>query len=167
MMCYDAILAVGLVIQTVAVPPSRAAQAPVTQVQAPVHRGDQLTKKQLLTLPDTAVIEVQGRRMTVGQIKTRAAQRHTELEAKSRAWALQAQSRFAARRAQSVQRQQATWAANRIKANAEVARLRQVAAIQAEAAQLFHRSSRAAAGERAQIDQRAAQLVQQLRQLRR
>jgi len=134
-----------------------------------VLRADQLPKKQfdqqLRQLPDSAVIESQGKRFTVGEIRARAAQRRREMAAKAQASAAQAKARLEAGRAEFLQQQQAKLQADNAKTMAEFGRLRQVAAIEQEAAQLFQRSQRAAPGERAQIEQRAGQLLQQLQQM--
>ena len=149
----------GLIAHTAAPLPADAGGAPGPQV----IRADQLTKQQfdqqLKRLPDTAVIEFQGRRLTVGEIRAKSAQRDRELIAKAQAASRQAQAAFEQRRAQFLQQQQAKLQADNAKATAELARLRQPAgpgrspqleAIEQEAAQLF---------------QRAAQLLQQLQQM--
>ncbi|MCI0408522.1 MAG: hypothetical protein L0191_08170 [Acidobacteria bacterium] len=139
-----------------------------------VLRGEQLTKQQLKSLPDTAVIEYQGQRFSVDQIRARAAQQHREAAAKAQAVARQAQTQFEVRRAKFLQEQQAKLQADNAKATAEMGRLHQAsatpqalqrAAIQDEAAQLFQRSKTASPAERAQIEQRAAQLLQQVQKL--
>ena len=167
-------LVLGLIADTAAPLPADAGGAPGPQV----IRADQLTQQQLdeqlKRLPDTAVIELQGQRLTVGEIRARGAQRQREVMMKAQAAAREAQSKFAARRAQFLQQQQAQLQADNAKAMAEVARLRQAAgparspqleAIEQEAAQLFQRSQRASPAERAQIEQRAGELLQQLQQL--
>jgi hypothetical protein len=153
------VLVLGLLAQSAGPLPAEAGG-----VQGPVIRGDQLTKQQFEALPDSAVIEFKGRRMTKGQIRAKAA-KSTETMARGQAPARAAQARVAARHAQFLQQQQAQLQADNAKAMAEFGRLRQVAAIEQEAAQLFQRSKTAAPAERAQIDQRAAQLLQQLQQL--
>lgn len=131
-----------------------------------VLKADQLTKRQLnqqlRQLPDSAVIESRGQRLTVGEIKARGAQRAREALAKARASAAQEKARLDARLAQFEQQRQAKLAAGRAQAMAEFARLRQPEAIQEEAAQLLQRAKTASPGERAQIEQRAGQLLQQL-----
>jgi hypothetical protein len=167
-------LVLGLIAHTAAPLPADAGGAPGPQV----IRADQLTKQQfdqqLKRLPDSAVIESQGRRFTVGEIRARAAQRRREMAAKAPVAARAAQAKVAARQAQFLQQQQAQLQADNVKAMAEFGRLRQaratpqarqVEAIEQEAAQLFQRSQRAAPAERAQIEQRAGQLLQQLQQL--
>ncbi len=160
------------VIAYIASPPAARAGGPQ------VVRTDQLTKQQfyqqLKTLPDTAVVEAEGPRLTVGEIKAKSAQMHRTVAAKVEAVAREAQAKFAAHQAQFDQQQQAKLQASNAKAMAEVARLRQASGpvarstqlevIQQEAAQLFPRSKTASPAEQAQIEQRAGQLLQQLQQ---
>jgi len=168
------VLVLGLLAHTASPPPAESGGAPGPQVL----RADQLTKQQfrqqLKALPDSAVIESKGQRMTKGQIRALAAQKGAAAQAKARAAASQAQARFAAHRAQFLQQEQAKLQADNAKTMAEFGRLRQARAtpqarqldaIEQEAAQLFQRSQRASPAERAQIEQRAAQLLQQLQQL--
>jgi hypothetical protein len=161
------VLVLGLLAQSAGPLPAEAGG-----VQGQVIRGDQLTKQQFEALPDIAVIEFKGQRMTKAQIRAKAA-KSTEAMAKAPAAARAAQAKVAARQAQFLQQQQAKLQADNAKAMVEVARLRQAAgparspqleAIEQEAAQLFQRSQRAPA-ERAQIEQRAGQLLQQLQQM--
>jgi hypothetical protein len=138
-----------------------------------VIRGDQLTKKQFEALPDTAVIDLKGQRMTKAQIRIKAATSQQAI-AKAQDAARQAEAQFAQRRIKFEQRQQAKLQADKAKAMAEFTRqvqagttpqTRQLEAIQGEAAQLYERSKHASPSEQAQIDQRARQLLQQLQQM--
>ncbi len=160
-----AVLLLGLTAHTLSPPFAAAGGAAGPQVL----RSDQLTRKQfdqqLKRLPDTAVVESKGRRLIVGEIKAKLAQTVRGLEAKGQEAARAAQAKFAARQAQFKQQQQAKLTADNAKVTAELARLRQVAAIQQEAAQLSQHSKTASPAERAQIEQRAGQLLQQLQQL--
>ena len=148
-------------------------------VSAPqVLKADTLTKQQfeqqLKRLPDNAVIESKGQRMTKAQIRALAAQKGQANQAKAQAALSQANAAFEERRAQLEQQHQAKLQADNAKAMAEFTRQSQAGgpaaslqleAIQEEAAQLFERSKRASPAEQAQIEQRAAQLLQQLQQM--
>lgn len=90
-----------------------------------VISGEQLTKQQFKALPDSAVIEFKGQRLTKAQIRARAAQRGHQAVAKAQAADRQAQARVAAHEAQFLQQQQAKLQAENAKAMAEFARLRQ------------------------------------------
>lgn len=156
------VLALGLIVNSAGPRPAEAGEAPGPQVL----RADQLTRQQFKRLPDSAVIEFKGQRMTKAQIRARAAQKAQEAMAKTQVAARQRLVQF--------EQVQARLHAENAKVQAELARLRQahatpqarqVEAIEQEAAQLWQRSQRASPAERAQIEQRAAQLLQQLQQL--
>ena len=163
------ILVLGLLAQSAGPLPAEAGG-----VQRPqVIRGDQLTKQQFEALPDTAVIELRGQRMTKAQIRAKAA-KSQEAMAKGQAVARQTEAQFEQRRIQFEQQQQAKLQTDNAKAMVEFTRqsqagatpqARQLEAIQEEAAQLYERSKRASPAEQAQIEQRAGQLLQQLQQL--
>ncbi|MCI0408519.1 MAG: hypothetical protein L0191_08155, partial [Acidobacteria bacterium] len=76
------VLVLGLFAHTASPPPARAGGAPGPQAL----KADQLTKQQfyqqLKTLTDTAVVEAEGRRLTVGEIKAKSAQMHRTMAAK-------------------------------------------------------------------------------------
>jgi hypothetical protein len=163
------VLAFGILAQGPGRQPAEAGGAPGPQVV----RGGQLTKQQFEVLPDTAVIEFKGQRMTKAQIQAKAA-KSQEAMAKGQAVARQTEAQFEQRRIQFEQQQQARLQTDNAKAMAEFTRQSQVSAtphawqleaIQEEAAQLFERSKRASPAEQAQIEQRAGQLLQQLHQL--
>lgn len=136
-----------------------------------VERAERLTRRQFKALPATAVIEMKGQRITKAQILARAdAQRKAasaELEANRRL----DRAAFEAKRAQFLRQQQAQLSAGNARASAEASRLTASAAlqvrtretIQQEAAQLLIRSrSTRTPAERAQIEQRAAELLREL-----
>lgn len=163
------VLAFGILAQGTGRQPAEAGGAPGPQVL----RGGQLTKQQFEALPDTAVIEVKGQRMTKAQIRAKAA-KSQEAMAKGQAVARQTEAQFEQRRIQFEQQQQAKLQADNAKAVAEFTRQSQASgpaaspqldAIQEEAAQLHERSKRASPAEQAQIEQRAGQLLQQLQQM--
>ncbi|MCI0408695.1 MAG: hypothetical protein L0191_09055, partial [Acidobacteria bacterium] len=144
-----------------------------------VLRSDQLSKQQFeqqfRALPDSALVESRGQRMTKAQIRALAAQKGQQHQASAQAALNQARAAFEQRRVQFDQQQQAKLQASNAKARAEMARLRQAGGpvarstqrevIQQEAAQLFQRSKTASPAEQVQIEQRAAQLLQQLQQV--
>ena len=146
-------LGLGFMAQVVGSSPAEAGGAPGPQVL----RADQLTKQQFRRLPDSAVIEFQGQRMTKAQIRAMAARKAQAAMAKVEAAAGQRRAQF--------EQEQAKLQADNTKVQAELARLRQIAAIQQEAAQLLQRSQRGLPAEQTQIEQRASQLLQQLQQL--
>jgi hypothetical protein len=166
------VLGIGLIVQGVGFSSAEAGGG----VSAPqVLNVDRLTKQQLnqqlKRLPDGAVIESQGQRMTVAQIRALAVQKGQRHQAKAQDVLNQARVAFRQDRAQFDQQQRAKLAADNVKAMAEFARLSQAAgsprspqleAIEQEAAQLWQRAERASPAERARIEQRAAQLLQQL-----
>jgi len=158
------VLALGILAQGTGRQPAEAGGAPGPQVL----RADQLTKQQFEVLPDTAVIEFKGQRMTKAQIQAKAT-KSKEAIAKVQAAARDAQAKFQTRLAQFLQQQQAKLQADNAKAMAEVARLAQsvrLQAIQQEAAQLWQRSQGTLSpAQRVQDEQRAGQLLQQLQQM--
>ena len=150
---------------------------PLKKAEQPLT-AEQLTKEQFDRLPDTQPIEIKGQRMTAGGIRANRAkmrQARAEAEAKATAAAAKAQAEFEADRAKFLQEQKARLDTENAKVRAEVARLRQqrpapaqspqLDAIRREAGQLLERSKTASPAERVQIEQRAAQLRQQLQQM--
>jgi hypothetical protein len=139
---------------------------------------DTLTKQQLdqqiKGLPDNAMIESKGQRMTKAQVRALATQKGKQHHAKAQAAIAQNDAAFEQRRAQFEEQQQAKLQADRTKAMAEFTRLQQAGSadasaqlevIQREAVQLFQRSKTASPAEQWRIDQRAGQLLQQLQQM--
>ena len=131
--------------------------------------GDRLTKQQFEALPDSALIDFKGRRMTKADIRTREAQ---SLDTAEKVQALARQSRvdFKQHLIQFEQQRKTKLESDKAKAMGEFARLnqtnsQQLKAIEVEAAQLQERSKRASPAEKAQIEQRANQLLQQLQRL--
>lgn len=148
---------------TMASAESRAAPSPQ------VVNGDQLTKQQFEALPDTALIDFKGRRMTKASIQAREAQGHDTAE-NVQTLARQSRVEFEQRLIQFEQQRKTKLEVDKAKAMGEFARLsqadsRQLKAIEVEAAQLYERSKRASSAEKAQIEQRANQLLQQLQGL--
>jgi hypothetical protein len=131
-----------------------------------VVRGDQLTKQQFDALPDTAQIDFKGQRMTKARMRVREAKSQETAE-KVRALARQSRAEFQQRLIHFEQQRKAKIQADAAKAMGEFTRqsqaeARQFKAIEAEAAQLYKRSEHASPAEKAQIEQRASQLLHQL-----
>jgi hypothetical protein len=156
------LLAFGTLAQSTAAERAELGAPPSPQVV----RGDQLTKQQFEALPDTALINFKGQLMTKAQIRVRAAKSQEAME-KGHALARQTRAEFEQRLIHFEQQRKAKIQADKAKAMGEFARqsqaeARQLKAIEAEAAQLYKRSERASPAEKAQIEQRASQLLQQL-----
>jgi hypothetical protein len=159
------LLAFGTLAQGTAAEPSEPGAAPGSQVV----RGDQLTKQQFEALPDTALINFKGQQMTKAQIRVRATKSQEAME-KGHALARQTRAEFEQRLIHFEQQRKAKIQADKAKAMEEFARqsqaeARQLKAIEAEAAQLYKRSEGASPAEKAQIEQRASQLLQQLQEM--
>jgi len=134
-----------------------------------VVSGDHLTKQQFEALPDIALIDFKGRRMTKASIRAREAQSRDTAE-KVKALARQSRVEFEQRLIQLEQQRKTKLEIDKAKSMGEFARLgpadaRQLKAIEVEAAQLHQRSTRASPAERAHIEQRANKLLQQLQGL--
>ncbi len=168
------LLVLGLMIQGAAASPASGQEA----ARRPVLNVDKLTarqfREQLKTLPDDAVVERRGQRTTAGEIRAKmrlppgvAEARATALAARIEADATETEAKFRDDRAQFSEQQRARVEADNTKARAELARLRRATAIEHEAAQLWQRSRAASPQERAQIDQRAKVLLQELEQAER
>ena len=135
-----------------------------------VISGDGLTKQQFELLPDTALIDFKARRMTKANIRAREARGRIGAE-KIAALADQNRIEFKQRLTQLEQQRKTQLEVERTKAIGEFARLNQAGtsqlkAIAVEAAQLQERSKRASSAEKAQIEQRAEQLLRQLQLLK-
>jgi flagellum-specific peptidoglycan hydrolase FlgJ len=131
--------------------------------------GDRLTKQQFEALPDSALIDFKGRRMTKASIRAREAQSRETAE-KAEALARQSRMEFQQQLIQFDQQRKTKLEVDKAKAMGEFARLRQadsrqLKAIEVEAAQLQELSKRASPAEKAHIEQRASQLLQQLQGL--
>lgn len=163
----------GLLGRGAAVPPAYAEEAAVPPAAGSlVLKADKMTKRQfkevIEKLPGETVIEVKGERMTVADIRAKIREQADADRASSQAHAARARSnakeveaKLQARKAELLQQQQADSA----KAQAEQSRMLAIAAIEREAAQLWQRAKRATAQEQTRIDERAAQLLQQWKQL--
>ncbi len=157
-----------------------------TPKPAQIYKTEQLTKEQFKALPDNAVIEHKGKRETKKQYvaeqeqvaKARHEQIMKHIDAKYRATGDAQRAKFVKIRKDQIEANNARLMA---KIKAENTKRKQVAsrtqpsskalspqyiAIQKEALQLYARSQKATTpDERKQIDQRAGQLVQQLKQM--
>ncbi len=133
---------------------------------------EKMTKEQYEKLPDTAIIDFKGREITKGQYRSEIKQRKEVAKARP-ATGSEAKANFEPVRAQFLRDEKAKLDTHNAKVNAEFERLRQRAAetsskfkaIQDEANQLSIRSKTASQSERAQIDKRAGELLQQIKQL--
>jgi hypothetical protein len=134
---------------------------------------DQLTARQfrerLVTVPDDAVLERRGERMTAGELraKMRLPPEVATAQARAIAQRVEANDARAGRelgqaRARFGEQQQTRLEADNARARAELARLRETATIEREAVRLWRSSKTASPRERAQIDARAGQLQRQL-----
>jgi hypothetical protein len=146
-----------------------------------VLRWEELTNKQFHQLPDRQAILYQGRQTTLGEMRARWRAKRQQAAAKAKAGEAQAKSKFKALQNKGLQDQQAKQAAAGAKVKAQLSRLRQQEAgakgkageantafeqIRREAIQLYNSSKKArSATEKARIDQRAKQLLEQLRRM--
>ncbi len=138
------------------------------------ERLEKMTKEQYEKLPDTAMIDVKGRQITKGQYRSEMKQKAEQRLEKARpVMSGKAKANFEAVRAQFLKDEKAKLDAHNGKVTAEFERLRQggaesssrLKAIQDEANQLSIRSRTASPSEKAQIDKRAGELLQQIKQL--
>jgi len=151
-------------------PGTAAAIADREAVSSPqVVSGDRLTKQQFEALPDSALVEFKGRRMTKASIRAREVQSRESAE-KAQALARQSRMEFKQQLIQLEQQRKMKLEADRAKAMGEFARRSQahspqLKAIEVEAAQLQERSKRASPADKARIEERANQLLQQVQGL--
>lgn len=162
--------------QPLAPPQQRGPLPPqVAPPSAPVLKAEQLTREQFDRLPDTAVIEMKGTRITAGEFRAQIARQRAEGQTKVRAAASQAKTAFEAYRAKFLQEQKSKLQAVNAKVQAQFAAYRSQGAgparsaahetIQKEALDLQRRARTASPAEQAQIEQRARELLQQLQQV--
>lgn len=144
---------------------ARSGGAPATQVLHAEKVPKREFDRQLRTLPDSAVVEAQGRRLTVGEIRAKSVEIQKAVAAKIDAAAVDARSRFAEREKQFVQQREARLETENGRAVAGLARAREFEAIRQEAARLLERSKTATAAEQTEIERRAGQLLQQLQKI--
>jgi hypothetical protein len=140
-----------------------------------IFKIEQMTKDQFKALPDSAIIEFKGKQMTKGQFISEMNQKSREMAEKAKAEIKsKGMAEFEARRAKLLQQEKQRIAANNAKARAEFERLKQqassakakqFAAIRQEAIQLNNKSKNANPAEQAQIEKRAGELIQELKQL--
>jgi hypothetical protein len=131
--------------------------------------GERLTKQQFEALPDSTLIDFKGRRMTKAGIRAREAQSRETAE-KAEALARQSRMEFQQQLIQFEQQRKTKLEIDKAKAMGEFARRSeahspQLKAIEVEAVQLQERSKRASPAEKARIEQRASQLLQQVQEL--
>ncbi len=134
-------------------------------------KPDALTKQQFDALPDSAVLDHNGARLIKGEFRTRQMKGQADAQARLQALAAQDRAKFQEYREKFLQSQQAKLQQKNATFRAEVARRKQALAAQMtpqhqallrEAFDLVGRARSAPPPERAQIDQRAAEIVEQL-----
>jgi hypothetical protein len=146
-----------------------------------VLRWEELTNQQFHRLPDSQAILYLGKQTTLGEMRAQWRAKRQQAAAKAKAGEAQAKSKFKALQNKGLQDQQAKQAAAGAKVKAQLSRLRQQEAgakgrpgeadtafeqIRREAIQLYNSSKKArSAAEKARIDQRAKQLLEQLRRM--
>jgi len=141
-----------------------------------VHKIGQMTKEQFKALPDNAVIEINGRQVTKQHYLAEIEQKHMQAShAKMQAMGAQMKADFEKRRVQFLKDQRAKLDASNAHVQAQFASLRQQSAdparaskhkaIQQEARQLYIKSKTASPADRDQIEKRAGELLQQLKQM--
>jgi hypothetical protein len=137
---------------------------------------DQMNRRQfrelLKTLPDATLIELKGERITAAELRANvrvsndaAHSRMQQMMPTDQSIARQAEVKLQVRRAEFLRQAQAKLEAENARAQAELARLRPVAAIEQEAAELWQRAKSASAEERRRIDERAAQILNNLERI--
>jgi hypothetical protein len=129
-------------------------------------RGAELTPQQFQSLPDNAVIEYDGKQSTAGELRARARQQKAALATEIAALD-KSQREGEGKRAKFLQDRKAKLDAENAKVATELARLRQSGGIpenvKQETNQLRERSKNAKTdAEKAQIEQRAGELLRQL-----
>lgn len=155
-----------------------AASAPTATVKRPatraVIRADQLSerqfRKEMARLADTDVVEVEGRRLTVAELRARNTQRVKEAAGKAAVTVRPRRASLEARLLELETRRREALAATNAKALAEFRRLAAAAepdaggvdAIRGEALELQARAKGASPAERARIEARAAELLDRL-----
>jgi hypothetical protein len=137
-----------------------AAAAP--QILRPTIANKKQFDRQLKTLPDSTVVESEGKRLTVGEIKARSTEIQRKAVANAEAGARSAAERSAARAAQFERRKMAKLDADKAKGTVELGRISQFEAIRKEAAQMMERSKTATPAQMNEMNQRAQQLLRQL-----
>ncbi len=134
-------------------------------------RAEGLTQQQFDALPDSAVLQHKGVRFTKGEFRARALGAHAQAEAKRQSLGAEKRAKFEAYRSKFLTNQQAKLQQLNAGFRAEVTRLQQHHAAQMtpqrqalhrQAWDLVGRARKAPPAERAQFDQRAAQILQRL-----
>jgi hypothetical protein len=144
-------------------------------------KWEQLTNQQFHRLPDGQPILHQGKQTTLGVLRAEWKTKMQQSAAKAKGGAAQAKSKFKALENKALQDLQTKQAAEGAKAKAELARLGQEEGgvpvgraatdpafdrIRQEAIQLYKNSKNArSAAEKARIEERAKQLLEQLRRM--
>jgi hypothetical protein len=141
-----------------------------------VIRVDQTNRRQikemLPTLPDETVLEFKEKRITAAELRAKMRSSADRVRAliermtvSQESIARLAQAKLQVRRAPFLREARAKLQAANTKVLAELARVRQIAAMEQEAGELWRRSKNASPEERMRIDERAAQLLKDLEQI--
>jgi hypothetical protein len=136
---------------------------------------DQMNRRQfrelLKTLPDATLIELKGERITAAELRANmrvsydAARDRMQQMVPTDQFGRQAEVKLQVRRAEFLRQTRSKLEAENARAQAKLAPLRALAAIEQEAAELWQRAKGASAEERQRIDERAAQLLKDLEQI--
>jgi hypothetical protein len=129
------------------------------------------TKQQFNALPDNAIFEYKGRRLTKGQFLANASRAHATASARREAALSQNRARFEGFRTKFLSDQHARLQTKNARLYAELTRIHQVQvamspqrqALERETRDISTRSRNASPAERAQLNQRAAMALRQLR----
>jgi len=139
--------------------------------QAADPPGRAIPAEKLKQLPDSHVIESQGKRITVGELRKIREAEARVAEDKAKSARIEAGAELKTLQAKLAAETEAKLKSDHAKLMAELPRLRQAGApaqapqreaIQREAAQLYQRSKTASPAEKAQIEKRAGELLRQL-----
>jgi hypothetical protein len=141
---------------------AKAKEAPTMRVLTAEKVNKRQFDRQLNTLPDNAVVETAGRRVTVGDIRAKTVEMQKMTIAEAEANAKASTARFAARQGQLAQQRMAKLDADNAKVQPQLTQLSRTEAIRVEAAELMRKSKSATPAELAKLEERAAQLLREL-----
>jgi len=138
-------------------------------VAGQVYKAEGLTKDKFNALPDNAVIEVKGVQMTKQQLIASKKQKRDEAISRMKTKAAVPNTQFEAARTKFLQEQKNKLDADNAKAKTKFERMKtnssKYAEIKNEALKLNEKSKNATPAEQEQIEKRANELVQQLKQM--
>ena len=145
---------------------AKAKETPTLRVLTAEKVNKRQFDRQLNTLPDNAVVETAGRRVTVGEIRAKTVEMQKVAVAEAAANAKASEGRFAARQTQLAQQRMTKLDADNAKIKPELAQLSRTEAIRVEAAELMRKSKTATPAELAKLEERAAQLLREMHTVR-